>query len=676
MLKKVISSLLTCTFILAGNFPFSILEPEEVEASTYNNLAERPFMGWSSWSSIRKKPTEENIKAAADIMAAKFKSHGYEYVNLDDYYQLDWTTTVDKYGRWAVDPKKFPNGMIAVGDYIHKKGLKFGLYVTLGIPKGAIDQNTPIEGTPYHAKDIVDLSKGQKVSFNFDNMYAIDYSKPGAQEYIDSWARLFASYGVDYLKIDGVRNQDIPDIEAWAKALKKTGRPIHVELSNNLDINHISTWQQLSNGWRTDHDVEAYGTPTHTNWKKVSRRFSDVANWQPHAGPGGWNDLDSLNVANGSKDGLTEKEKRSYVSLWAIAASHFVIGSDLSKLDDYGISLLTNDEIIGANQSGIPGKQLFKTEDSQIFYQKLQDGSYNIGLFNTGTSTQQVTVNWSDLHIDGPALVHDMWSHQDLGKKDSGFTASLASHDSRMIHVVSASSPAVSPNSGEIEVNPSNVSVNWDTQAGADSYHILVAADPIFKNIVSDQTISSSSMVLADLETDTRYYWKVSSVSEGTEKQIGIYSFHTKMTTAPDSPDWVLANRKNKDSVTLSWNPTFGTASYTVYRKEINRLGLSSSYQQIASNLTNPNYVDKAAPQSKGIHYSYVVTAKNAVGTSEKSPSAQTDKPTLTTQLTILIVFIMVILLTVLGITNKKIKIIAQRLFRRPKKFGQEEVWD
>lgn len=98
MLKKIISTLLSCSVILAGNFPISILEAEEAEASTYNNLAQRPFMGWSSWSSIRKKPTEENIKAAADIMAAKFKSHGYEYVNLDDYYQLDWTTTVDEYG--------------------------------------------------------------------------------------------------------------------------------------------------------------------------------------------------------------------------------------------------------------------------------------------------------------------------------------------------------------------------------------------------------------------------------------------------------------------------------------------------------------------------------------------------------------------------------------------------
>ncbi|MCM3765541.1 glycoside hydrolase family 27 protein [Neobacillus niacini] len=436
MLKKIITSLLTFTMILCGNLPFFSIELEEAEASSYNNLGQRPFMGWSSWSSIRKNPTEGKIKAAADVLAEKFKSHGYQYVNLDDYYMLDWTTTVDPHGRWKVDRKKFPSGMKALGDYIHKKGLKFGLYVTLGIPKGAVDQNTPIEGTSYHAKDIVDLSKGQKVNFNFKNMYAIDFSKPGAQEFINSWARLFASYGVDYLKIDGIRNEDIPDVEAWAKALQKTGRPIHVELSNNLDIKHADTWKRLSNGWRTDHDIEAYGTPFLTNWKKVSRRFDDAAIWQPHAGPGAWNDFDSLNVANGVRDGLTKAEKRSYVTLWAIAASQFVIGNDLTKLDTFGISLLTNEEIIGVNQSGVAGKRLYKTPTSQVFYQALPDGSYNVALFNTGSDKQNVTVKWADLGIKGPATLRDLWRHHELGSMESGFTASLSAHGSRMIRVV------------------------------------------------------------------------------------------------------------------------------------------------------------------------------------------------------------------------------------------------
>ncbi|WP_413307472.1 alpha-galactosidase [Bacillus sp. 1P10SD] len=627
MFKKIFSTVLSSFIFLSGIFSVFIIAPEETEASKYNQLAQRPIMGWSSWSSIRKKPTEEKIKSAADVMATKFKSHGYEYVNLDDYYQLNWSTTVDKYGRWVVDPEKFPNGMKALGEYIHKKGLKFGLYVTLGIPKGAIDQNTPIEGTPYHAKDIVDLSIGQKVSFNFDNMYAIDFSKPGAQEFIDSWARLFASYGVDYLKIDGVRNQDIPDIEAWAKALKKTGRPIHVELSNNLDIKHVSTWQHLSNGWRTDHDVEAYGRDTLTNWKKVSRRFADAAKWQPHAGPGGWNDFDSLNVANGSKDGLTDEEKRSYVSLWAIAASHFVIGNDLMKLDDYGIGLLTNDEIIGVNQSGVAGKRLIKTDTAQIFYQTLPDGSYNVGIFNTGSSTENITVEWSDLGIKGAANVRNLWSHQDLGKMNSGYTAKLSTHDSRIIHVVPDLSLKVSPKNGAQEVNPSTVTFKWSAQAGAGSYHLLVANDPDFKNIVHDKIIFSTSVKVKRLETDTRYYWKISAVKGGSEAMKGIYSFHTKLTTVPATPDWIMATRKNKKSVALTWNPTDGAASYTVYRKKVNSLGFSSGYTKVASNLTEPNFMDQTATLHTGGQYVYTVTAVNAIGDSAQSSEALTDEP-------------------------------------------------
>jgi hypothetical protein len=528
MLKKIISSLFSFSIVLTGIFTVSILAPEEAKASTYNNLAQLPFMGWSSWSSIRKNPTEQNIKATADVLAAKFKSHGYQYVNVDDFYQLNWTTTVDKYGRWVVDPKKFPHGMKALGDYIHKKGLKFGLYVTPGIPKGAVDQNTPIKGTSYHAKDIVDLSKGQEKNYNFKNMFFIDYSKAGAQEFIDSWAKLFASYGVDYLKIDGVGKWDIPDIKAWAKALQKTGRPIHFELSNNLDIKYVSTWQRLSNGWRTGRDIESYGKPTITDWSHVSSRFAQAAKWQPYARPGGWNDYDSLIVANGSMDGLTDDEKRSYVSLWAIAASHFVIGSDLTKLDHYGISLLTNDEIIGANQSGVAGKRLFSTSTYQMFYQILSDGSYNVSLFNTSSSTQNVKVKWADLGIQGSASVHDMWSHRDLGSLKSGFTANLATHACRMIHVIPASSRIVFPKSGAAEVDPSDVLLIWTNQSGASLYHVSVATDQGFTKMISDQMVSSKYAKVKNLANNTGYYWKVSALSDGTETQLGVYSFHTK----------------------------------------------------------------------------------------------------------------------------------------------------
>ena len=653
MSKKFISSLLTCSIILSGIFSVSFFAPQKANASKYNNLTQLPFMGWSSWSSIRKNPTEESLKKAADILAAKFKSHGYQYVNLDDFYQLDWTTTVDHYGRWVVDPRKFPHGMKSLGDYIHKKGLKFGLYVTPGIPKAAVDRNTPIEGTPYHAKDIADLSKGQERSYNFQNMYYIDYSKPGAQEFIDSWAKLLASYGVDYLKIDGVGTWDIPDIKAWAKALKNTGRPIHLELSNNLDIKSVSTWKDLSNGWRTSRDVESYGKETITDWDHVSKRFAQAANWQRYAGPGGWNDFDSLNVANGNLDGLTDEEKRSYVSLWAIAASHFVIGSSLTSLDNYGVSLLTNDEIIAADQSGVAGKRLSRTSTSQVFYQHLSDGSYNIGLFNTGPSKETVSVKWTALGINGSAMVHDMWNHQDLGSFDSGFKTSLSTHDSRMIHVIPTSSLAISPISGATDVNPSQVSFNWSSYSTVEGYHVIIAADPSFKKIIFNQIVSTPKIVLNNLKMDTRYYWKVASTSTRSEKLIGIFSFHTKMSTTPAAPDWVLTERKDKDSVSLSWNPTLGSASYTVYRKKVNTFGSNGSYTPIASNLMNPFFVDKTATHRNGVKYAYIVTAKNSIGESKKSFEAQIDDQLTAETAAFLSLFITIIVFSIIFITNR-----------------------
>jgi alpha-galactosidase len=230
----------------------SVLSAPAAQASD-NGLSIRPAMGWSSWSFVRRTPTAAKIKAqAAAMQSSGLAGHGYLYVNLDDFYQQCDSNgfLVDTYGRWVVDETKFPGGIKPVADYVHSLGLKFGFYVTPGIAKNAVLRNTAIEGTSYHAKDIADTSRTEK-NYNCKNMYYIDYGKPGAQEFIDSWARQFASWGVDYLKIDGVGSADIPDVEAWATALRRTGRPINYALSNNLPIADAATWRGLGNTWRT-----------------------------------------------------------------------------------------------------------------------------------------------------------------------------------------------------------------------------------------------------------------------------------------------------------------------------------------------------------------------------------------------------------------------------------------
>lgn len=225
-----------------------------------NGVSALPAMGWSSWSHLRRWPTESRVKAQADaLVSSGLASHGYVYVNLDDFWQQcdENGFVVDSRGRWAVDRDKFPSGIKALVGYIHSLGLKFGFYVTPGIAADAVIRDTPIEGTSYRAADIADTSRAEQ-NYNCGNMYAIDYGRPGAQQFVNSWARQFASWGVDHLKIDGVGGSDIQDVRAWAAALRATGRPITYALSNNLPIADAATWRGLANSRRTQLDIECY----------------------------------------------------------------------------------------------------------------------------------------------------------------------------------------------------------------------------------------------------------------------------------------------------------------------------------------------------------------------------------------------------------------------------------
>ncbi|WP_406442973.1 alpha-galactosidase [Streptomyces sp. NBC_00631] len=414
-------------------------------AASDNGLSVRPAMGWSSWSYVRRQPTAAKIEAQADaLVASGLKDHGFVYVNLDDFYQKCDSNgfTVDSYGRWAVDPAKFPDGIKAVADYVHAKGLKFGFYVTPGIAKNAVTKNTPIEGTSYHAKDIADTSKTEK-NYNCKNMYYIDYSKPGAQEFVNSWARQFASWGVDYLKIDGVGSQDIPDVQAWSKALRASGRPINFALSNNLPIADAPTWKSLANSWRTQGDVECYCGPGDngsgyplTDWSHVSARFNTAANWQQYAGPGGWNDLDSLEIGNGDQVGLTADQRRSHFTLWSMAAAPLLLGTDLTHLDSVDKAMLTNDRLIGVDQDGVAAKRIVNSGVKQVWSKKESDGQYVVALFNTGTSgNSTVSVDWSQVGFSGSGDVTDLWSGSHKGTVAGTYSATLRPGETRLIRV-------------------------------------------------------------------------------------------------------------------------------------------------------------------------------------------------------------------------------------------------
>jgi hypothetical protein len=393
-----------------------------------NGVGPTPALGWSSWSFVRSDPTAAKIEAQAKAMKASgLAGVGFQYVNLDDYwYECPGSQgpNVDQYGRWVIDPTKFPadgsaNGIQVVANYVHKLGLKFGLYVTPGISKQAVAENTPIEGTSYTADEIA--TTASENNYNCGGMVGIDYSKPGAQAFINSWADEFASWGVDYLKLDGVGSFDIPDVQAWSQALRQTGRPIHLELSNSLDIADASTWAQYSNGWRTGGDIECYACETGSNypypltdWANVESRFDQVAAWQPYGGPGAFNDYDSLEIGNGSNDGLTPDERQTQMSLWALGASPLILGTDLTNLDPTDLSYLKNKAVLSVDQDSIDASRIVDTSSAQVFAKTERGGDVVVGLFNT--SSQGEVVSTTAAAVGLPAgqayLLNDLWQHR------------------------------------------------------------------------------------------------------------------------------------------------------------------------------------------------------------------------------------------------------------------------
>jgi hypothetical protein len=411
-------------------------------------LAAKPSMGWESWWSTHTcNPSEAEVEAIADVMVSKFQSFGYEYILIDDC----WYDGFDEYGRWKPNTSEFPNGWSAAAAYVHSKGLKIGVYLTPGVNDTVVTANSPVYGpngvTTYHAQDIVTSGPGNTDKAAGATTKKLDFTKPGAVDFVQGYANLVSGWGADAVKMDFVGpgggggvsdNQD--DIMQWRAALDATGRQIVLNLSNQLEITAIDTWQKYSNSWRVSTDIECYCS-TDTNWTHVNREIFGLGttrgllnpNFVPYGGPGHWNDLDSLMIGEGDFDGITTDERQTQFSFWSIVGSPLIIGSDLTKLDDGDYAILTNSEVIAVNQSGIPAKPVSTASNQQVWYSKQADGSIVVGLFNFDASSAQVTATFGDIGAGSTMQVRDMVSHTDLGSSNTSFSATLATHASRML---------------------------------------------------------------------------------------------------------------------------------------------------------------------------------------------------------------------------------------------------
>lgn len=413
-----------------------------------NGVGQRPYLGWSSFSQQTIDPaflTQANMVTQSDALAASgLQAHGYTYINLDS----GWQGGFDANGRPTPDPRTFPD-IKALIDHIHGHGQKAGIYWIPGVEEPAVQANSPILGTPYHIQDILALPHRAGNAFGAPGEspyhYKIDFSKPGAQEYIDSVVALFASWGVDFIKLDGVTpssysddlsidNRD--DVAAWSKAISRSGRPIWLTVSWAVDKDYQDVWQAYSNARRIDDDVECESRcATLTNWPRIEKRFRDLPGWQDVAGPTkGWNDLDSLDIGDGDEDGLTVEEKRSAVTLWAMANAPLYLGGDLTKLDETGKQLAGNDEVIAVNQSGKPAMQVIGG-DLPVWVSDLGGGRYHVALFNMNATRAIVELPWRVLGLTGARRVRDLWRHQEQGSSMGSYRVELPGHGTQLLLV-------------------------------------------------------------------------------------------------------------------------------------------------------------------------------------------------------------------------------------------------
>jgi hypothetical protein len=405
-------------------------------------LAPTPPMGWNSWNSFATTINEEQARETAHIMAEKLLPFGYNVFTIDiQWYEPGASSytysnnpepTLDGYGRLLPAPNRFPSsaggkGFAALAAEVHKLGLKFGIHLMRGIPRLAVRRNLPVLGTSYRARDIADTTS--ICPWNPD-MYGVDMRKPGAQAYYDSVFRLYASWGVDFVKMDDMSrpyDAHAPEIEAAHKAILASGRPIALSLSPGETpvprADHVRRYAQM---WRISDDFW-------DEWPLLDAQFTRLENWNPHRRPGAWPDADMLplgRLALGQRDTkFTPPEQRTLMTLWSIARSPLIMGGDLRHLDAATLALLTNPEVIAVNQHST-GNQPHFVEDGMRVWTARPEGSADlyVALFNTTGKAREVGVDFRWLGIRSPVRVRDLWDRKPLGTATSRLAPTLPAH--------------------------------------------------------------------------------------------------------------------------------------------------------------------------------------------------------------------------------------------------------
>lgn len=424
------------------------------------DFIKKPPMGWNSWDCYGAGVTEDELLGNAEFMRDRLKQYGYQYVVCDiqwyepaakgNVYNNFADLCMDEYSRLIPAVNRFPSsangaGFKPIADKIHSMGLKFGIHIMRGIPRQAVHRNTRIYGTTARARDIA--SQFSLCPWNTD-MYGVDTEKRGAEEYYDSLFKLYASWGVDFVKVDDIANTEFSpqnpysaekEIEIIRAAIDRSGRDMVLSLSPGpAPLNKAEHLSENANMWRISGDFW-------DRWDKLLNMFSLCEKWYPYVKDGSFPDCDILPLGKlcidgsymgdmGRDSGFTKEEQKTMMTLWAVFRSPLFFGGELRLTDDYTLSLVTNPEVINVNQNSEKPLFVYNKGGIAVWQTKIENCTA-VAVFNLSDEEKHYKLSFSDLGIENVRAVRDLWARKDIPKCENDVAVSLKPHSSEFFEI-------------------------------------------------------------------------------------------------------------------------------------------------------------------------------------------------------------------------------------------------
>ena len=415
------------------------------------NPAPTPPMGWNSWDAYGLTISEADFRANTTVLAG-IRQFGWQYSVVDEgwYMQDPFGSTLEarKYlwnenGILIPDPARFPDaannaGFKPLADWVHDQGLKFGIHIVRGIPRQIVQQNLPVAGSSFHAADAADQTS--PCPWDTGNWGVADNA--AGQAYYDSMLKLYADWGLDYIKVDCISDHPYrpSEIRQIAEAIRKTGRPIVLSLSPGpTQLDHAAEIAKYAQMWRITDDHWDGWTFTHNPPSAeypfgLHDEFDRIAKWAPYVKPGSWPDPDMLPEGylgphpgkdQSRQSNYTHDEQRTEFTLWAISRSPLILGANLTKLDDFTRSLISNKEVLDLNQQSVesgPGLLPKNHGNSASFPQRYwyaRTGGSNpkryIAVFNLADAKTSSNLPWMLFHLENkPHAMYDVWNQKHI----------------------------------------------------------------------------------------------------------------------------------------------------------------------------------------------------------------------------------------------------------------------